>query len=154
MQSTKYGACEDVTVQEAAGHATYRRKWPRCWRHRDRVLDPTKTMESNTSPDLKGSGLAEQDAKEAGVFGIDQKSRKHRWHKGTATVVVTHDDEIVHTEELAREHVTQWIEFVRDDACGWIDVWWSSEKFGDGLFRMEEVVRTADELVCDGGQEQ
>jgi|GEM_PF-3087280 len=111
-------------------------------------------MESTNSTGLENSGLTEQEATEVGVFGIDTKHRKHRWHQGTATVIVTKDDEVVHTEELAREHVTKWIDYVEDEACGWVDVWWSATGFGEGIVRAMEAQRTAAELVTDGGEQQ
>ena len=109
-------------------------------------------MESNSAPDLKTSGLTEQEAKEAGVVGVDAKNRKHRFHTGTATVIVTRDDEVVHTEELAREHVPQWIDYVTGK-CGWDQVWWSTEKLSDQMVQSLDAYQTGDELVCDGGRE-
>jgi len=111
-------------------------------------------MSPNDSTGLENSGLAEEDATDAAVFGIDAKNRKHRFHTGTATVVVTDGDDVVHTEQLAREHVPQWIEYVRDEACGWVDVWWSAKGFGEGIVRAMKATRTVDELVTDGGEER
>jgi hypothetical protein len=102
-------------------------------------------MSPNDSTGLENSGLAEEDATDAAVFGIDAKNRKHRFHTGTATIVVTDGDDVVHTEQLAREHVPQWIEYVRD-ACGWVDVWWSAKGFGEGI-----VLEETDAIVaCEG----
>ena len=110
-------------------------------------------MTDNDCTGLQDSGLAEQEAKEAGVFGVDAKGRKHRFHTGTATVIVTHGDDIAHVEQLAREHVPQWIDYVTD-ACGWDQVWWSTEDLGKQMAQSMAAHQTADELVCDGGQAQ
>lgn len=48
--------------------------------------------------------------------------RCHRWNRVTATVVVTVDGQIDHTEELPREAVPEWLEFVAQ-RYGWIDQW-------------------------------
>lgn len=63
----------------------------------------------------------------AAVIGYDQRGRCHRWDPVRATLYVTVDGDVVHTEELARPAVPHWIEYVREDKCGWIDEWWTAE---------------------------
>ena len=110
------------------------------------------SMSDKQAPDLEDSGLTEQEATEAGVFGVDAKGRKHRFHRGTATIIVTRGDDVVHTEQLSRENVPQWIDFVTD-AAGWDQVWWSTEDLGEQMSQSMATHRTAKEMVCDGGQE-
>lgn len=64
---------------------------------------------------------------DAPIFGYDQTGRAHRWDPTTATVVVTVDGDVEHTEELSREAVPNWLEFV-DEKCGWIAEWWHDTK--------------------------
>ncbi|MFD1586250.1 hypothetical protein ACFR9U_04605 [Halorientalis brevis] len=63
----------------------------------------------------------------AAVIGYDQRGRCHRWDPVRATLSVTVDGDVVHTEELARPAVQHWIDYVREEKCGWIDEWWNAE---------------------------
>jgi hypothetical protein len=76
-----------------------------------------------------------QDLKEhTAVFGYDQDGRTHHWNPVTATVVVTVDGDVEHTEELSREAVPEWIAFV-DQQCGWIDQWWHAKRLNYERYR-------------------
>ena len=66
-------------------------------------------------------------AQRAGVIGYDRRGRCHRWDPVRATLYVTVDGDVVHTEELARPAVQHWIDYVRSEKCGWIDEWWNAE---------------------------
>lgn len=76
------------------------------------------------SPDLEGFGLAEDEALGAALFGVDEKGREHRFHRGRASVIVTKDGEVLHVEQLARDQVGKWVAYIRDGKCGWADCWW------------------------------
>jgi len=60
------------------------------------------------------------------VFGYDCEGRAHRYDAVRATVIVTADGEVVHTEHLAKPAVPAWIRFV-EDSCEWIDCWWQAD---------------------------
>lgn len=61
------------------------------------------------------------------VFGYDEAGRAHRYDPVRATVIVTVDGEVVHTEQLAKPTVPSWFAFIRDEKCGWIDCWWDDD---------------------------
>lgn len=60
-----------------------------------------------------------QDIRQPKLLYKDITDEPHFW------VDETHD--VVHTEELARPAVQHWIDYVREDKCGWIDEWWNAE---------------------------
>lgn len=75
--------------------------------------------------DYKGDSQ-ERTATDHPVFGYDQAGRAHRYDAMRATIVVTADTEVVHTEQLAKAVVPEWIRFVRE-RCGWLDCWWQAD---------------------------
>lgn len=88
----------------------------------------------------------ERTATDHPVFGYDQAGRAHGYDAVRATVVVTADGEVVHTEQLAKAAVPEWIAFIEDDKCGWAGdgPWWTVENLGsaEGLRQ-----RALDELA-------
>lgn len=116
-------------------------------------------MEDMTDYETSEQKSDAQELKEhAAVFGYDQTGRCHRWNPLTATVVVTVDGDIEHTEELSREAVPTWIEFVAE-RCGWIDQWWHERRTSHQRY-MAAKAQAADirynkavESTQDSGQE-
>jgi len=73
-------------------------------------------------------------------LGIDAKGRVHEINPVANMVVVRDDSLVEHREALDGRDVSEWIEFIEHE-CGWRDVRYSDEPFGDWL---------ADELESDG----
>jgi hypothetical protein len=68
----------------------------------------------------------------AGVFGIDSEGNKHTFDPVRAQVIVRDGDDVGHVEQLARERVPEWIEFVEQQR-GWSGVWWTADNLHDAL---------------------
>jgi hypothetical protein len=79
----------------------------------------------------------------AGVFGIDSEGNKHTFDPVRAQVIVRDGDDIVHVEQLARERVPEWIEFVGENR-GWNGVWWSEENLHDAVEAHKQAKEGAD----------
>ncbi|MFD1588542.1 hypothetical protein ACFR9U_16310 [Halorientalis brevis] len=96
-------------------------------------------------------------AQRAGVIGYDQRGRCHRWDPVRATLYVTIDGEVVHTEQLSRPAVRHWIEYVRDEKCGWIDEWWQCDDLGESKQRHRAAKAQAADirynLAIEGGSQ-
>lgn len=69
----------------------------------------------------------ERTATDHPVFGYDRRGRAHRYDAVRATVLVTVDGDVVHTEQLAKPAVPRWIQFIREEKCGWLDEWWHAD---------------------------
>jgi hypothetical protein len=89
----------------------------------------TQDRDAESSTDLRNAPL-----------GIDAEGRVHEINPVAQMVVVRDDSLIEHREALDGRDVSEWIDYVASE-CGWRDVRYSDEPFGDWL---------ADELESDG----
>ncbi len=65
-------------------------------------------------------------------LGIDAEGRVHEINPVAQMIVVRDDTLVEHREALNGRDVSEWIEFIRHE-CGWRDVRYSDEPFGDWL---------------------
>ena len=73
----------------------------------------------------------------AGVFGFDRSGFKHSYDSGRAQVIVQDGDEVIHVEQLARDRVIQWIDFVAEEKGGWISQWWTVQNASEAMRRQQ-----------------
>jgi len=72
----------------------------------------------------------------AGVFGYDRTGAKHMFDSVRAQVIVVDGDEIEHVEQLARDRVVQWIDYIAQKR-GWIDQWYTTANLADATERRQ-----------------
>lgn len=86
----------------------------------------------------------------AGVFGYDRNGFKHSYDPGRAQVIVQDGDDVIHVEQLGRDRVVQWIDFVAEEKSGWIDQWFTVADAGEAMRRQ----RVAEAKAADEQYEQ
>lgn len=116
------------------------RKWPPAPTG-DRASGYRSMTESNPEP----QEVTDAQVQRAGVFGYDAKGRAHRYDTVRARIIVTADGDVEHVEDLARNRVVQWIDYVQQ-RVGWIDQWWSTTNGPDVARRRRVAAQQAQDV--------
>lgn len=90
-------------------------------------------MNQNESDTLDVSDAA---LERAGVFGYDRTGAKHMFDSVRAQVIVVAGDEVEHVEQLARDRVVEWIDYIAQNR-GWIDQWYTTNDLADATKRRQ-----------------
>jgi len=110
-----------------------------------------------TDSNSADKAVSDRTINRAGTFGFDQHGRKHMFDSARSQIFVMDGDGVEHVEQLARERVPHWIQFI-DGRRGWIDQWWACEDpIEAGRRRRDAEAQAADELyqaAIDDAQEE
>ena len=91
--------------------------------------------------------ITADEARQIGVFGVDQDGRLHRFDAMAGRLVVTSlDNEILYHYELGHESLLEdWVPYV-GGRSGWVDCWADAEHYTDVAGRLARAIEAYRQL--------